>query len=83
MALSNGLYKLSSKEETPLAALKYSSTHGVAITYVLYMEGLVYQKRRRGGVLAVYKIMHGEEKVDKEHFFPLSHNMRTRSHPMN
>ena len=33
-------------------------------------------------MIEVYKIMHGVENVDKETFFSLSQNTRTRGHPM-
>ena len=40
------------------------------------------KRRLRGGMIEVYKIMHGVENVDRETFFSFSHNTRTRGHPM-
>ena len=34
------------------------------------------KRRLRGDMFAVYKIMHGVEKVDRETFFSFSHNTR-------
>ena len=50
----------------------------------LHQLGLLsLEKRRlRGDVVEVYKIMHGVEKVDRETFFSLTQNSRTRGHPM-
>ena len=33
-------------------------------------------------MIEVYKVMHGLENVDRETFFSLSQNTRTRGHPM-
>ena len=40
------------------------------------------KRRLRGDMIEVYKIMHGLEKVEKDVFFSLSHNTRTRGHSM-
>ena len=37
---------------------------------------------RRGVMIEVYEILHGVENVERETFFSLSHNTRTRGHPM-
>ena len=40
------------------------------------------KRRLRGDMIEVYKIRHGMENVDRETFFSLSQNSRTRGHPM-
>ena len=40
------------------------------------------KRRLRGDMIEVYKIMPGVENVDRETFFSLSQNTRTRGHPM-
>ena len=40
------------------------------------------KRRLRGDMIETYKIMHGKDRVEKERLFSLSHNTRTRGHPL-
>ena len=40
------------------------------------------KRRLRGDMIETYKIMHGRDRVDRGTFFSLSHNTRTRGHPL-
>ena len=42
----------------------------------------LHYRRERGDMIQVYKILHGIDRIDPEHFFVRSDYLRTRGHPL-